>query len=30
MIELNLVNREQKGRNVTYDLTEMGSKLITN
>lgn len=30
MIELNLVNREQKGRNVTYGLTEMGSKLIAN
>jgi len=30
MIELNLVNREQKGRNVTYVLTEMGSKLIAN
>ena len=28
MIELTLVNREQKGRNVTYGLTEMGSKLV--
>ena len=28
MIELTLVNREQKGRNVTYELTEMGSKLV--
>ena len=28
MIELTLVNREQKGRNVTYELTEIGSKLV--
>ena len=28
MIELSLVNRGQKGRNVTYQLTEMGSKLV--
>ncbi len=27
MIELSLVNREQTGRNVTYQLTEMGLKL---
>ena len=28
MIELSLVNREQTGRNVNYELTEMGQKLL--
>lgn len=30
MIELSLVIREQTGRNVTYSLTEIGSKLVMN